>query len=118
MRGDYYGKLQLMRQPSETREIWRTRSDELEPSPEWGLLCFYEHNPIQSFEDKDFVQKLLLTAGLTPREEKVVRLCIFEDYTLEDASKNFDSWTHTKERIRQIKTKAIRKLLVAAYKLT
>jgi hypothetical protein len=113
MRGDYYGKLQLVHQPSETRRIWHTRNEELEPTPEWGLSCLYEHDPSELFEDRDFVQKLLLKANLTPREEKVVHLCIFEDYTLESVAEKFDRWT-TRERIRQIKTRALYKLLRAA----
>lgn len=113
-RGEHYGKLQLMQQPSETRIIWHTRNDELEPSPQWGLSCLYEHDPAQLFEDKDFVRKLLAAAVLTPREMEVVQLCIFEDWTLEDAGKSLDSWTHTRERIRQIKLKAVHKLIRAA----
>ncbi len=118
MRSEYYGKLQLMQQPSETRTIWHTRNDELEPSPQWGLSCLYEYEPTQLVEDKDFVRKLMADADLTPREEKVLHLCIFEGYTLEDVAVRLDSWTHTRERIRQIRMKAIRKLIDAAHKLT
>ena len=118
MRSQYYGKLQLMQQPCETRSIWHTRNDELEPSPQWGLSCFYEHDPTQLAEDNDFVQKLLASADLAPREQKVLHLCIFEGYTLEEVAVRLDSWTHTRERIRQIRIKAIRKLIDAAHKLT
>ena len=120
MRSEYYGKLQLMQQPSETRTIWHTRNDELEPSPQWGLSCLYAHDPAQLFEDKDFAHKVMQAAVLSPHEERVVDLCIFKDYTLEDAAKHmgfWDDYSH-KERVRQIKLKAIRKLMRAAYKLT
>jgi DNA-directed RNA polymerase specialized sigma subunit len=114
MRSQYYGKLQLMQQPSATREIWHTRNDELEPSHEWGLLCLHEHDPTQLVEDRDFVQKLLVNAGLKPREMKVVNLYFVHGYTLEEIAVRLDSWTHTRERIRQIRGKALEKLKHAA----
>ena len=112
-RGEHYGKLQLMQQPSATREIWHTRNDELEPSPQWGLSCFYEHDPTQLAEDKDFVRKLL-------SEEKVVHLCILQGHTLDETAKHMGLWDgySYRERIRQIRIKAIRKLIDAAHKLT
>jgi DNA-directed RNA polymerase specialized sigma subunit len=114
MRSQYYGKLQLMQQPSATREIWHTRNDELEPSHEWGLLCLHEHDPTQLVEDRDFVQKLLVNAGLKPREMKVVNLYFVHGYTLEEIAVRLDSWTHTRERIRQIRGQALEKLKLAA----
>jgi DNA-directed RNA polymerase specialized sigma24 family protein len=114
MRGDYYGKLQLMQQPSATREIWRTRNDELEPSYEWSLSCLHEYNPFELFEDREFVQKLLASADLKPREMKVVNLYYVHGYTLEEIAVRLDSWTHTRERIRQIRGHALDKLKHAA----
>ena len=50
-------------------------------------------------------------AGLTPREAKVLRMRfgieMSTDHTLEEVGKQFDV---TRERIRQIEAKAIRKL--------
>ena len=50
-------------------------------------------------------------AGLTPREAKVLRMRfgieMTSDHTLEEVGKQFDV---TRERIRQIEAKAIRKL--------
>ena len=119
-RGEHYGKLQLMQQPSETRTIWHTRNDELDPSPQWGLSCLYEYEPTQLAEDKDFVRKLMADADLTPREEKVVHLCILQEHTLDETAKHMGLWDgySYRERIRQIRIKAIRKLIDAAHKLT
>ena len=51
------------------------------------------------------------TGGLTPREAKVLRMRfgieMSTDHTLEEVGKQFDV---TRERIRQIEAKAIRKL--------
>lgn len=107
-----------MQQPSETRTIWHTRNDELEPSPHWGLSCLYEYDFTKSIEDKDFIRKLMAKALLTPREQKVIHLCIFDGYSLEDVATRLDSWEHTRERIRQIRMKALQKLIDAAHKLT
>ncbi|WP_122721271.1 sigma-70 family RNA polymerase sigma factor, partial [Pseudomonas viridiflava] len=50
-------------------------------------------------------------AGLTPREAKVLRMrfgiAMNTDHTLEEVGKQFDV---TRERIRQIEAKALRKL--------
>jgi RNA polymerase primary sigma factor len=44
---------------------------------------------------------------LTPREERILRMRLFQERTLEDVGKIF---CVTRERIRQIEAKALRKL--------
>lgn len=62
-------------------------------------------------EDKTIIQRVL-TNTLTTREERIIRLRfgidMDEDATLEVVAKEFDT---TRERIRQIEAKAIRKLM-------
>jgi RNA polymerase sigma factor (sigma-70 family) len=98
-----------MQQPSETRTIWYTRNDEMEPSPQWGLSCLYEYDPAQEYEDKDLIQKIIAKAKLSPREQTVIQLCVCEDWTLDSVAIQFGDWV-TGERIRQIKLRAIEKL--------
>ena len=61
---------------------------------------------------KDTTTKVL--SSLSPREERVLRMRfgigVNNDHTLEEVGKEFDV---TRERIRQIEAKAIRKLSIA-----
>lgn len=64
--------------------------------------------PIQLLEAKgrhDALDSLLKT--LTPREESVLRMRLFDELTLEECAKQVGV---TRERIRQIEAKALRKL--------
>ena len=71
-----------------------------------------------AYPDETIIQRKLSSAmtsvlsGLTPREEKILRLRFgigpsMEEHTLEEVGKEF---TVTRERIRQIEAKALRKL--------
>lgn len=111
MRSNLYGKLQLLKQPYETRRLWSSRHDEPEPSPAWGLSCLYEYDPTELFEVRDLVQKLLEKANLTPREQEVIELCVCKDYTLAAAERMIG--VSTRERVWQIREKALRKLRAA-----
>jgi RNA polymerase primary sigma factor len=63
----------------------------------------HQHRPVETVRD--------VLAGLTPREAKVLRMRfgidMNTDHTLEEVGKQFDV---TRERIRQIEAKALRKL--------
>jgi RNA polymerase sigma factor (sigma-70 family) len=52
-------------------------------------------------------QMRMVLATLTPREEKVLRESFYEDKSLDEISKD---WEITRERILQVKAKALRKL--------
>lgn len=69
-------------------------------------------NPVDAVVYNDLTEKTQsVLATLTPREEKVLRLRfgigVKADHTLEEVGKDFDV---TRERIRQIEAKALRKL--------
>lgn len=124
MRNVNYGKLQIMQQPHETREIWRSRHKELEPSPEWGLSCLYEQDPTEPVETRELVRVLFSLANLTPREELVIEYHVVRGHTLDETSKMIGMgwWLFTdplwtdRERVRQIREKAFSKLRMAYYK--
>ena len=72
------------------------------------------HSPVESATSEGSERKrhsVSVSAGLTPREAKVLRMRfgidMNTDHTLEEVGKQFDV---TRERIRQIEAKALRKL--------
>ena len=66
-------------------------------------------DPSELLENQDLANRILEMAGeqLTARENKVLRLRFIEENTLDECAKEFDV---TRERIRQIETKAMRKM--------
>ena len=94
----------------EEQRVLRLRSNEafIELSRQTALLYA---DPIKKLEDTDLVEKLL-ASGLTPREEKVLRLRFGVGneegpMSLEDVGKCYGV---TGQRIRDIEKRAIRKL--------
>jgi RNA polymerase primary sigma factor len=71
-----------------------------------------EYSPADSVASNDLKERVReLLKGLTPREEKVLKMRfgidVASEHTLEEVGKDFGV---TRERIRQIEVKAIRKL--------
>lgn len=94
--------------PLEVGTLWRSRNDEPEQEvfdrlPEWMR---------PQNEDRDTLIDLerlvpAILEGLGPKAQKVLWYRFWGDYTLEETSKVLDV---TRERIRQIEVKALRKL--------
>ena len=79
------------------------------PCPPQEELCIDPEEELNKKKLAEHVKEIL--DGLTPREAKVLRMrCGIEleyDYTLEEVGRTFDV---TRERIRQIEAKALRKM--------
>ena len=107
----HYGKLQSIANP-EAGRIWRSRFDEPEPvevdiTSDW----FTPDYDI----DADYARKFWLLAmeGVTGKEAHVLDLRLTECMSLAEVA---DYFGVTKERIRQIEAKALRKIRQQAYR--
>lgn len=112
-RWEYYGKLQCVEQSPVAMRIWRSRDDELPECEPFGMSSDYEVDPWQLIHEKEFLQKLMDQAFITPREHLVLHERFFRDQTLEEIALRYDI---TRERVRQIQERALRKLRTAAHK--
>jgi hypothetical protein len=88
--------------------LWRSRNDE----PEQEVFCRLPEWMRPQNEDRDALIDLerlvpAILEGLGPKERKVLWYRFWGDYTLEETGKVLDV---TKERIRQIEARALRKL--------
>ena len=70
-------------------------------------------DPIKCLEDTDLIEKLLKTSGLNENQKTVLKLRYEEDLNLDEVAEKFGL---TRERIRQIEQKALRKLQSTARK--
>ena len=88
--------------------IWRTREDEPEQEVFDGLPDWMQPEQPDLDHQRD-VQQLIAEVldSLTEREAEILRWRFWEDYTLEEVAKELGV---TRERIRQIECKAMRKL--------
>jgi len=105
MRGEHYGRLSIATIPSNVRKIWYSKNIEPEPCE---LIDFY--CPTQTDPDlvirQDFARRLIAVTPLTEREQKVVFMCVLDNYTFGEAG---DEMSISRERVRQIFAGAMRK---------
>ena len=112
MRGrayEYYGKLNVKTLNPEVHKIWLTRNEEpsdFEIEPE-TILTSYE----DAIEDVDFMRKIWDRSKLNTQQCYVLLTRVVYGATLEEVAQKINV---TRERIRQIEFKAIRKLRHAA----
>ena len=105
-RSEYWGKLDIMNQPSMVRQIWFSRNDEL---PELPTVDEPPQEPdtLDHVATRDLLKKIIEKTPLTLREEIVIiRRFVYGD-TLDEAASKIGV---TQERCRQIEIKALRKL--------
>ena len=105
-RSEYWGKLDIMNQPSMVRQIWFSRNDEL---PELPTVDEPHQEPdtLDHVATRDLLKKIIDKTTLTLREEIVIiRRFVYGD-TLDEAASKIGV---TQERCRQIEIKALRKL--------
>ena len=102
----WYGKLMTESLPSEVKQIWYSRDDELPELPR-HLWSWQLQDDMSLLEAKDLLFKILADAPLTDREMLAIKLIAHEECTLEEAGETLDC---TKERARQIYLKGMRKL--------
>lgn len=105
----YYGKLNVKTLDPEVHRIWLTRNEEPEtPQIESeNILTSYE----DAIEDIDFMRKIWDRSNLNPQQCYVLLTRVVYGATLEEVGQRINV---TRERIRQIEAKAIRKLRHAA----
>lgn len=106
-RGEHYGKLNWVNLPSEVKRIWSTRNHELEEPPSWRWSWEHEEPAGERAERADLVRKLLDATPLTARECEALELTILREHTLDEVA---TMWGVTRERVRQIQVKALRRL--------
>lgn len=102
----WYGKLQTASLPSEVKNIWYSRDDELPELPrhKWSWQL---QDDMELFEAKDLLFKILADAALTDREMLAIKLIAHDELTLKEAGQELGC---TQERARQIYLKGMRKL--------
>jgi len=102
----YWGKLGKANLNGSVSRIWFTRNDELPPLPTYEAVEDY-NDSLEAYERRELALKLLEVAELRWREAYVVARCIMHDQTYSEVARELGV---SKERIRQIETKAVRKL--------
>lgn len=106
MRSKFYGRLNVVSLPSEVKNIWYSRNDELPELPRCGWSWQLHTDPEQD-ERLDLARKIWDATPLTDREMQAIELYILQGETLEDVGLVMNV---TRERVRQIVCKALRKL--------
>lgn len=109
-----YGKLMTATLPSQVKELWYSRDDELPELPRHGW-SFDLVTDMESVENRDLLLKILEDCPLTDREILAVRLIEHEGYTLKEAGEMMGCG---QERARQIHMKALRRLRTHQVKIT
>lgn len=114
-RPDYYGQLQLHQFDPEVGRIWRTRDDDLEPSPAWGMSHDLIVDPEPSMIDSDWLREVLERVDCEIREpERKVLEYRMLGHSLHETAAYMQV---SVERIRQIEAKAYRKIRDMARRL-
>lgn len=104
----YYGKLGVANLPSEVRSIWYSRDVELEPdSASWKWSWEHEDRPDERVERRDFLTKIIAVTPLNEQQLEVLKLYDLDHHTLESIA---ELWGVTRERVRQVREKALRLL--------
>ena len=102
----YWGKLGAANLHGSVGRIWFTRNDELPPLPTYEAVEDY-NDSLEAYERRELAFKLLEVAELRRREAYVVARRIMHGQTYSEVACELGV---TQERIRQIETKAVRKL--------
>ena len=102
----YWGKLGVANLHGSVGRIWFTRNDELPPLPTYEAVEDY-NDSLEAYERRELALKLLEITELRRREVYVVARCIMHGETYSEVARELGV---TQERIRQIETKAVRKL--------
>lgn len=103
-RSPFYGKLDAANTPSEIKQIWHTRDDELEPLPQHKWSFDYITD-LEQVEQRELLEKILGAAKLNEQHWLVLRMRILGDCTLEEVGQELGVG---KERVRQIEFKMLR----------
>lgn len=110
----WYGKLQTASLPGEVKTIWYSRGDEQSPLPSWRW-SFEHQTDMEHVEQRDLLVKILEASGLDDRHMLVLQRMVLDSCTLEDVGQELGV---TKERVRQMEIRAIRRLRQAQYRFT
>lgn len=108
----HYGKLNVKTLDPEVHRIWLTRNQELDApqiEPE-NILTSYE----DAIEDIDFMRKIWDRSKLNTQQCYVLLTRVVYGATLEEVAQRINV---TRERVRQIEFKALRKLRQAAHSM-
>ena len=100
----FYGKLDASNTPSEVKQIWHTRDDELEPLPQHKWSFDYITD-LEQVEQRELLEKILGAAKLNEQHWLVLRLRTLGGCTLEEVGQELGV---CKDRVRQIESKMIR----------
>lgn len=110
----WYGKLMTASLPSEVKQIWYSRDEELPELPKhrwsWEL-----QDDMEQVEQRELAIKILESVALNDRHQLVLLRRIFEDATLDDIAEELGV---TKERVRQMELKVLRHLRKVQNKFT
>ena len=110
----WYGKLMTASLPSEVKQIWYSRDDELPELPQhkwsWQL-----QDDIEQIEMRELVIKILESVALDDRHQLVLLRRIVEEATLEEVGEELGVG---KERVRQMEGKVLRRLRQVQNKFT
>lgn len=114
-RSPFYGKLDAVNTPSEVKQIWHTRDDELEPLPQHKWSFDYITD-LEQVEQRELLEKILEEAiHLNEQHWLVLRMRILGDCTLEEVGQELGVG---RERVRQIEFRMLLILRAVQYKFT
>lgn len=105
-RSSYYGRLNVMSLPSEIRNIWYSRNDDLPELPRFGWL-WQQQADFELLAERELLIKFLEKTELTTREEQVIKLYVIEEYTYKEIGGIMNVGP---SRINQILNKSLRRL--------
>lgn len=102
----YYGQLMTASLPSEVKQIWYSKDDQLPELPREGWSWQHEDNHDQ-LELRNILIKILIDVPLSDREQLVIKLVVIDEFTLKEIGKQFGV---SGARVQQIYARAMRKL--------
>ena len=101
----YYGKLDFSTMQSAVKQLWYKRHIDPELCDPIDFYCPTQTDPDLVIR-QDFARRLIAVTPLTEREEKVVFMCVLDNYTLREAGEEIGV---SRERVSQILAGAMRK---------